>query len=99
MVIETATFRLKPGIEEADFLAADRRLQTDFAYQQRGLVRRTTARGTGRDGAEWLVIELWGSVEDVEASGLAGTTHDAVRAFAELIDPSTLDVRRYLDLG
>ena len=42
-VIETMTFRLAPGADEQAFLDADRRVQTDFAYRQPGLMRRTTA--------------------------------------------------------
>ena len=44
-------------------LALDRRLQTEVAYQQPGLLRRTTARG--EDGS-WLVIQLWRSDAEVE---------------------------------
>src|SRR5262245_44247260 len=55
-VIETMTFRLRDGADEAGFRAADQRLQTEFAYQQPGLLRRTTA--TGDDG--WIVVDLWG---------------------------------------
>ena len=48
-VIETMTFRLRLGVDEAEFLGVDKRLQSEFAYQQPGLVRRTTARSD--DGA------------------------------------------------
>jgi len=49
-------FRLTPGVEESEFLLADRAVQEDFAYQQPGLLRRTTARA---DDDSWLVIDLW----------------------------------------
>jgi hypothetical protein len=36
-VIEIMRFRLRPGADEAAFLAADKRVQEEFAYQQPGL--------------------------------------------------------------
>ncbi len=42
-VIETMMFRLVDGADEGAFLAVDKRLQTEFAYQQPGLLRRTTS--------------------------------------------------------
>ena len=67
MVIEIATFR--PNIDEADFAALDARVQTDFVYQQRGCVRRTTARSP--DG-EWLVLTFWQSMMDAENAEKSG---------------------------
>jgi hypothetical protein len=63
-VIEIMRFRLAPGCDEAEFIAADSRLQQDFAYQQPGLLRRTTPRGADGD---WLVIELWHAAADADA--------------------------------
>jgi hypothetical protein len=61
-VIETLTFRLTANTDDAAFLAADRRLQTEFVYHQPGLVRRTTARN---DDGEWFVVTLWHSGSDL----------------------------------
>ena len=58
MLIEIMTFRLGEGVDEATFLAADRRVQLEFAYQQPGMVRRTTARG---DDGTWAVVDFWQS--------------------------------------
>jgi hypothetical protein len=68
-VIEIMRFRLAPGRDEAEFIAADRRLQQEFAYQQPGLVRRTTARGADGD---WVVIDLWRSAADADACAAGG---------------------------
>ena len=62
-MIEIFSFKLLPGADEAAFLAADKRLQAEFAYQQPGLMRRTTARAT--DG-EWVVIDPWRSEADAD---------------------------------
>src|SRR5438309_4461930 len=63
-VIETMSFRLAPGTDEQAFLGADGRVQTEFAYRQPGLLRRTTAH-TG-DG-EWIVIDVWQSAAEADA--------------------------------
>ena len=65
-MIEITTFRLTSGCEGSGFEAADRTVQTQFAYQQPGLARRTTARAA--DGG-WVVITVWRSVEDADAAG------------------------------
>jgi hypothetical protein len=95
-MIEIMTFRLAPGTDEATFLAADRLVQTEFAYHQPGLLRRTTARG--QDGA-WVVIDLWRSEPDAAAcSEIWG--HDPITAgFMALVDSATIHVARYETLG
>lgn len=94
-VLETMTFRLLEGVDESDFLAADARLQTDFAYQQPGLARRTTARGVGGQSGEWVVVDLWRSAEDADACAARWETDDVAQAFMALVDRSTVEVRRY----
>ena len=56
MILDTTAFRLADGADQEAFLQADKRVQTEVAYQQRGMLRRTTARSG--DG-EWLVTVLW----------------------------------------
>ena len=97
-VIETMTFRLVDGAGEAAFLAVDKRLQTEFAYQQPGLLRRTTARGVGDRAGEWVVIDLWARAEDADACA-EGWDHDPLaQELMSHVDPATLEVRRYTDL-
>ena len=67
MLVETTTFRLADGVDEAAFLAADEALQADLSPQQ-GFVRRTTARG--KAGA-WLVLAMWRSAEVADAAPAA----------------------------
>lgn len=97
-VIETMTFRLIGGADYAAFLAVDKRLQADFAYQQRGLVRRTTARGQGDRAGEWIVIDLWRSAEDADASTTRWEHDPTTQEFMSFVDMSTVEVRRYTDL-
>jgi hypothetical protein len=94
-VIELHTFRLADGTDEGGFLEADARAQTEFAYQQPGLVRRTTAR---TDEGEWLVVTLWAAPEHAEAAQMAAQRDPAARALADLIDGAGASVRRYRTL-
>lgn len=92
MVLETMTFRLLGDADEGAFLAADRRLQTEFAYQQPGLVRRTTARGSDHD---WIVVDLWASAGDADACAARWDGDDVAAAFMAFVDRTTVQVRRY----
>jgi hypothetical protein len=92
MVVEIMTFRLRPGASEAEFLAADGRVQIEFAYQQPGMVRRTTARG--REG-DWVVVDFWRSAADADAC-LDGWRRDpAPKAFMALVDEASVRVQRF----
>ena len=88
-------FRLPPGGDEAELLAADRRVQEEFSYQQSGLLRRTTARG--EDGS-WIVIVLWRSSADADAAEARGGRDELIRASLALLDSSSISVQRYQEL-
>ncbi len=92
------TFRLVDGAEDAAFLAVDKRLQSDFAYRQPGLLRRTTGRGQGERAGEWIVIDLWYSAEDADNSATRWDDDPTALEFMSFVDSSSLEVRRYTDL-
>jgi hypothetical protein len=91
-VIEMMRFRLAPDAAEDEFLAADRSVQEDFAYQQPGLLRRTTARD---DQGNWLVIDLWRSRADSSASESRWDGDPVVERFMSFVDRGTLSVEHY----
>jgi hypothetical protein len=91
-VVETQTFRLRDGVDEAAFLAADRRVQEEFIWRQPGFARRTTARGA--DG-EWLVVLLWGSLAEAEAAHAAFETDPATKDLRDSVDVASVRVNRY----
>jgi len=95
MVIEILRFKLAPGVAEAAFLAADKRLQSDFAYQQPGLLRRTTARGAE---GEWVVIDLWRTGADADRCDARWAEDEVSARFQSLVDRSTMQVQRYHEL-
>jgi hypothetical protein len=91
-VIEIMRFRLGVGTAEEEFLAADRRLQEEFASHQPGLLRRTTARG--EDGI-WIVIDLWRSPADADACDRRWDGDPVAQAFMALLDRSSVRSDRY----
>ncbi|HZQ28186.1 MAG TPA: antibiotic biosynthesis monooxygenase [Acidimicrobiales bacterium] len=96
-VMEIDTFQLAEGVEEADFLDADRRMQADFAHQQPGILRRTTARTT--DGEKWVVVVLWASEADADAAATMLHSDPVAGAFMALVDPASLERTRVTTLG
>ncbi|HVF31962.1 MAG TPA: hypothetical protein VM933_02895 [Acidimicrobiales bacterium] len=96
MIVEVLTFRPREGVTEAELRAAERRVYEDFAMQQAGMVRRTTA--VSADG-EWLVVQLWGDAASADAGERNAADHPATAELHALADPDTLTSRRYQDLG
>ena len=85
-------FRLRAETSENDFLAADQRLQTEFAYQQPGLLRRTTARS---NNGEWLIIDHWRADDDADACAERWEQDQIAQSFMELIERSSVRVQRF----
>jgi hypothetical protein len=94
-MIEIMTFRLAPGADEEAFLASDRQVQSDFAYHQPGLLRRTTARGGDGD---WVVIDLWQSDAAADAADALWAHDPVTSAFMSFVDPATVSTARYATL-
>jgi hypothetical protein len=91
-VIETMTFALRPDADEQAFLAADRRVQVEFAYHQPGLLRRTTARDSA---GSWIVIDLWRSAADADAMGECWDSAPAPAELMAFVAAGTVQVHRY----
>ncbi len=96
MIVETLTFRLADGVDDDAFLTADRRVQTEFAYRQPGLLRRTVARSTGAGGSsEWIVIDLWASAADADACDARWAADPAAAEFMACVDAASGRAARY----
>ncbi len=91
-MIEILSFRLAEGASEEEFLRADKAVQEDFAYQQPGLLRRTTARGA--DGA-WAVIDLWASAAAADACESRWGADPVAQKMMALVDRESVRVERY----
>lgn len=94
-VIEIMRFRLAEGTSDDDFARADKSLQEDFAYQQPGLLRRTTARA---DDGTWVVIDLWASAADADASGKRWQADPVAQEFMRHVDRDSVTTEHYSEL-
>ena len=94
VLIENATFRLVEGVSVEEFLKIDARFQEDFAYQQKGLLRRTTARS---DDGTWLVVNVWDSYESADAPKNTDYCLQVLEQMHRCIDFSTHKVERFID--
>ncbi|HEY7946639.1 MAG TPA: hypothetical protein VID75_03120 [Acidimicrobiales bacterium] len=94
-MIEIRTFHLAPGADVGAFAEADRRVQTEFAYRQPGLLRRTVAR---HDDGSWIVIDLWRTAADADGADERWGTDPAAAAFMAFVDPASVRTERYREL-
>ncbi len=78
--------------DDAAFVAADKQMQTEWAYQQPGCLRRTTARA---DDGDWLVLTLWDDEGAAEAAAQAAEQHPVARAFWSQVRADTVRARRF----
>jgi len=93
-VIETTTFRLADGVDEAAFLEFDEQVRTGFLYHQPGLARATTARA---DDGTWIVVVLWASDQEADAALDAGANEGTIKRFMQLVDGAERNRYRTVD--
>jgi heme-degrading monooxygenase HmoA len=91
VVVDVTTFRLAAGAGEDEFLAVDRRWQTELVPNCDGFVRRTTARRAG----DWAVITLWATEADAVAFETESAGHEVRRAFEAAIDSQSVRAARF----
>jgi hypothetical protein len=89
-VLEVCTFTVTA--DDHTMRAADARMQTGFAYQQPGLLRRTTARD---DAGRWCVVTLWASYDDATAADAAAETDSVAHDFWSCVATTSVSVERY----
>ena len=94
-MIELLVFSLVEGADEAGFLAADKRVQTEFAYQQPGLLRRTTARGKNDS---WAVLDIWSSEQAADECSRRWEGDPVAQEFMAFVDPATVRTARFFEL-
>ncbi len=92
-VVEIVTLRLRDGASDAQFLAANRRVESEHVERQPGFVSRQTARG---DNGEWLVVVHWASRAAAEASMASFAAAPATADFMAVIDASSMNMKRYV---
>jgi heme-degrading monooxygenase HmoA len=93
-VFEILTFRLAPGVDADTFRAIDERVQTEFAYQQPGFVRRTLGR---HDDDRWLVLTIWADAASALAARERFDASDLGREFTALVTDAVIERFRGVD--
>jgi hypothetical protein len=88
-VAEIVTFRLVPGVTEAEFLGATHAM-TPALSRAPGFVSRRLSRRT--DGT-WTDHVVWTDLASAEAAAQEVFRDPATRAFAAAIDGATIDMR------
>jgi len=58
VIVEWAPFMIKPGVDEAELIAASEALQNEFLSQQSGFIRRELLRG---NNGHWVDLAVWES--------------------------------------
>ncbi|MGM9488047.1 antibiotic biosynthesis monooxygenase family protein [Ideonella sp. YS5] len=91
-VIEIVTFKLKPGVTDAEFAQVDKAVEREHVARQPGFVSRESAHAA--DG-QWLVIVHWRSAGDAAASMASFEKAPAAASFMSRIEASTMSMRRY----
>jgi hypothetical protein len=91
-MIEILTFALGAGIDAQQLLDTDARVQTEFAYHQAGLLRRTTGHN---DDGRWLVLQVWASESAADAARQAFDESALGAEFAALTDPDSVHLERF----
>lgn len=81
-MFELLTFRLAPGVDEGTFRSVDERVQTEFAYHQPGILRRTLGR---HDDGRWLALTIWADADAATAAERAFAASDLGAEFAALV--------------
>lgn len=92
IIVETIRLRLRDGIEEADFLCRNHRVETEYMARQPGFLSRETARSA--DG-EWLVVVHWASKEAAEATIGAFFGAPQTQQFIAAVDTDTVSSGSY----
>jgi len=82
------TFRLAPGVDEEIFRAVDERVQTEFAYHQPGILRRTLGR---HDDGRWLALTIWADADAAAAAERAFDASDLGAEFSSLVTDTVVD--------
>ena len=87
--------RVRDGVDDAQVLELDRRLQQEVFPFLHGFVRRTTARG--EDGW-WAFVVLWGEPDDAASAAVALDADAVATELRRLAEDGSTSCRRYVTL-
>lgn len=92
-VIELVAFALKPGVDEAAFLAVASAPVSEFLKGRIGFIRRRLAKGT--DG-QWVEHVEWATMADALAAAEAFKGDPRAQPLLAAIDPASVAMRHYV---
>ena len=88
MIIEITLFKLMDGVAEESFLQGATNVQKGFLEKQAGYAgTRQLLKG---DGAEWVDIVHWESIEDAKKAQEAAMGSETCMPMFHKIDPSSI---------
>ncbi|WP_420002434.1 hypothetical protein [Arenibacterium sp. LLYu02] len=88
-VVEVVTFKLMPGVSDADYVAATRK--TDgFIRNMRGFIDRRLSKGG--DGV-WMDYVIWTDMAAAQEAGAKFPQMECTADVMRMIDPATLVMR------
>ena len=90
--VETIRFKLREGVEHADFLRRNHTVETEYMERRPGFKSRQTAVS---DDGEYLVQVQWATVEDADATISAFFGAPETQDFLAAVDVSTVASGRY----
>lgn len=90
--VETIRFRLREGVDDAEFLRRNRQVEDQYMRLRPGFRDRQTARS---DDGEYLVSVQWATVADADATIAAFFGAPETQEFLAAVDLQTVASGRY----
>ncbi|MEO1218545.1 MAG: hypothetical protein AAFY45_33755 [Bacteroidota bacterium] len=91
-IMEVTTFKINSEVDPATFAERDARVESDFASNQPGFIKRQS--GLDEEG-NYAVVVFWESISDAEASMGKFMGDPSVADYAQMIDGPTMNMSRY----
>ena len=88
-VIEVVTFKLNPGVSDADYVAASQ-MTEDFVRGLPGFVARSLSKG--EDGS-WMDYVIWSDMTAAREAAATFPQADCTADMMRMIDPATVALR------
>lgn len=92
LTVEMAQFRIKPGVGDAEFLAASKKAHDGYLSKCKGFVRRELLKGG--DGT-WLDVVHFETSEDADAAARDFPKSPSAKAFETAIDAASAKMLRF----
>lgn len=89
-ILELASFKLKEGVNEAEFLNASEKFQKVFVEKQEGYVSRKLV--CSNDGT-WCDVVTWNTEENAHAVNKAMNENEIAQQYCSFMDFNSVEVK------